>query len=225
MVAHQEPLQYFVIELPERVRRFLFIAGSLCVNLSVLAMLVSGMQNEKPASTVIPIRFFEVAAPAPAPVQAAPAPNVPKPQPVKKEIARPAPKKAVTQPAPAPAAVEAVNNNAVSAEPAAAASQNTAVAAAPAGPVIVTEPRYRHTAPPQYPAAAVEMGVQGTVILEARVNILGKPTALRILQTSGSADLDQAAVAAVQAWEFEPTIQNGIAVESAVRVPVKFALN
>jgi protein TonB len=184
-----------------------------------------------------------MAAPSPTPViekvkpVAAPAPK-PVPQKVEKHEPVPFAKSQMmvshadtnTKAAPTPAHTQPIS---AAAEPTSAATTSNHSSASTTltrqvsmnGPVTVTEPRYRRTTPPNYPEEAVDGGIEGTVILEARVSATGHPISLRVLQTSGSAALDEAAQLAVSNWEFEPYVQNGIARESAVRVPVKFALN
>lgn len=77
---------------------------------------------------------------------------------------------------------------------------------------------------PNYPAAALRSGVQGSVIASLNVDTRGNVTNAAIVARSGerSRDLDRAVLTTVQGWKFEPAVQNGRAVTSVVRVPVDF---
>jgi len=68
---------------------------------------------------------------------------------------------------------------------------------------------------PAYPDAARRRGEQGRVML--RVNVTP-------LQSCGFPRLDDAAVAAVRQWRFEPAERNGKPVEGAADVPILFRL-
>jgi protein TonB len=89
---------------------------------------------------------------------------------------------------------------------------------------IIQEARYRKQTPPIYPRRALELGQQGTVTLHAQVTEDGLPRALKVAASSGHRLLDMAALAAVKAWEFEPTTVNGQTVTRWVRVPVRFVI-
>jgi protein TonB len=45
-----------------------------------------------------------------------------------------------------------------------------------------------------------------------------------VKQSSGHAVLDEAALAAVRAWRFEPATLNGAPVEAEAEVPIRFKL-
>ncbi len=53
----------------------------------------------------------------------------------------------------------------------------------------------------------------------------GRPTGVAVKQSSGVAILDQAAIAAVRRWTFEPARTAGLPVASTVEVPVRFSLS
>ncbi|MCD9026863.1 TonB family protein [Luteimonas sp. BDR2-5] len=78
---------------------------------------------------------------------------------------------------------------------------------------------------PTYPPAAARSREQGTVILLVQVDADGSATDVTIETRSGSRDLDRAAVDAVRKWTFQPAIEGGKPVASAVRVPVDFKLD
>ncbi|MGB9459245.1 MAG: M56 family metallopeptidase [Bryobacteraceae bacterium] len=75
---------------------------------------------------------------------------------------------------------------------------------------------------PEYPAAAKQAGIQGTVVLEA---IVGKDgTVQDIKALSGPPLLAQAALDAVKNWVYQPTLLNGEPVEVKTTIQVNFTL-
>jgi protein TonB len=73
---------------------------------------------------------------------------------------------------------------------------------------------------PLYPQEARDAGVQGVVILEVRVEPDGRVGSAHVLRSVPL--LDQAALDAVQQWEFEPTLLNGAPVAVSMTVTVQF---
>ncbi|MBJ6980500.1 energy transducer TonB [Luteimonas sp. MC1572] len=78
---------------------------------------------------------------------------------------------------------------------------------------------------PTYPATAYRAREEGTVLVTANVDASGVPLSVDVARRSGSRALDQAAVAAVRQWRFEPAMRGGKAVASTVEVPVSFRLD
>jgi protein TonB len=68
-------------------------------------------------------------------------------------------------------------------------------------------PRLLKRVEPDYPEIARAARVQGTVILEATTDIYGRVVGVKVLRSVPL--LDQAAVAAVSQWRYEPMIING----------------
>lgn len=79
-------------------------------------------------------------------------------------------------------------------------------------------------ASPVYPADALSAGVQGRVLLKVDVQKDGGVSSARIEASSGHPSLDQAALAAVRNWRFDPARRAGIAVAYEVLVPVRFSI-
>lgn len=82
------------------------------------------------------------------------------------------------------------------------------------------------TPPPQpnYPRIARKKGLEGTATIEVMFNELGEQLTLTLVKSSGFSLLDQAAIEAVEAWQFaapSPTLAS----HYRVRVPIRFALN
>lgn len=95
-----------------------------------------------------------------------------------------------------------------------------------AGPVAVgTSLQYLRAPAPAYPRVALLDHLQGTVLLQVRVDVEGRPVAVDIARSSGHRVLDQAARQQVlQRWRFRPALQDGRAVEAIGLVPVAFRL-
>jgi protein TonB len=77
-------------------------------------------------------------------------------------------------------------------------------------------------APPIYPDIARRARVQGVVILEAIIGADGRVQQARVLRSIPL--LDQAAMDAVQSWEYTPTLLNGQPVPVIMTVTVQFTL-
>jgi TonB family protein len=89
-------------------------------------------------------------------------------------------------------------------------------------PAEVMQQRVRHKVVPEYPEAARQAGVQGTVVLDAVVNPDGTVAQVKVL--SGPQVLAQAALDAVRWWRYEPYSVNGRAATVETTVSVGFQL-
>ncbi|MCE9637398.1 MAG: TonB family protein [Planctomycetes bacterium] len=95
----------------------------------------------------------------------------------------------------------------------------------PPPPVERTPLRVVSAPAPTYPASASASHVEGIVMLEADVLEDGTVGEVRILESSGSKALDDAAIRAVRRWRFEPERLDGVALRSTVRLPaIKFRI-
>lgn len=81
-----------------------------------------------------------------------------------------------------------------------------------------------HRPPPRYPATARRLGQEGVVELQVELSAAGRVTEVRVVQSSGSARLDAAAVAAVRGWRCEPARVGGVAVAARARQRIRFSL-
>ncbi|MGY0798666.1 energy transducer TonB [Lysobacter sp. A286] len=88
--------------------------------------------------------------------------------------------------------------------------------------VMPTQPLAVDTPPPTYPPELACADVGGEVGLIMQITADGRISDVRVENGSGHAALDEAAVAAVKAWRFEPATSRGEPVESDLRVPVTF---
>jgi protein TonB len=77
---------------------------------------------------------------------------------------------------------------------------------------------------PNYPDSARRRGIEGTTLLKIRVSDQGEVVEVLVDQSAGHDDLDQAAIAAVKKWRFEPARKGNQPVASWAKLPVRFAL-
>jgi protein TonB len=75
---------------------------------------------------------------------------------------------------------------------------------------------------PVYPPIAMESKVQGVVVIEITIDTAGNVMTAKILR--GQPLLDQAALDAVQQWQFQPTLLNGTPVPVIMTATVNFSL-
>jgi len=104
----------------------------------------------------------------------------------------------------------------------------TAGSAMPAPPVrtaAAVDPRWPLTRA-EYPSASVRLGEEGSVLLELTLDSDGRVLEARVIESSGHARLDQAAVdEAVRAWRLRPATLDGAPIESRHRIRVQFRLD
>ena len=83
-------------------------------------------------------------------------------------------------------------------------------------------PRLIKSVPPLYPQDAFVNKVEGTVVVEILIDSMGRVVRTRVLHSV--AGLDQAAVAAVRQWVFEPAVKHGRHVATLAQAPVGFRI-
>jgi len=103
----------------------------------------------------------------------------------------------------------------------AASGQPTAGAAGASGN---SKLRPRYNPRPDYPPDAKSAGQQGVVMISVEVDSSGAPSSVQVSRSSGFPRLDEAAVAAVRRWRFEPSRIGGIPVAGRAEVPIRFNL-
>ena len=96
--------------------------------------------------------------------------------------------------------------------------------AAPAQARVDAPPRPKRAIRPEYPKGARQRGEQGEVTVEIEVDSEGRVSAVKVVGSSGFAELDDAAVRAVRAATFVPAKSGGRAVSSAARLTLAFRL-
>ena len=80
-----------------------------------------------------------------------------------------------------------------------------------------------YTTPPLYSDEARARGIEGDVLLEARVGVDGHPRNLHVVKSLGFG-LDENALLAVREWKFRPGRHSGAPVETTTEVRVEFSL-
>jgi periplasmic protein TonB len=75
-----------------------------------------------------------------------------------------------------------------------------------------------------YPAIAVRLNQQGTVLLSFKILTDGSVSDVTVAQSSGYDSLDSAAVSCAQNWRYKAAIQNGEPVEVPWKASVPFRL-
>src|SRR5688572_13406009 len=75
---------------------------------------------------------------------------------------------------------------------------------------------------PRYPTRALRRGEGGTVMVRVEIGADGVPDEVDVANSSGSRQLDRAAMDAVRRWRFTPAMRQGEAVAGTVVVPITF---
>ncbi len=106
-----------------------------------------------------------------------------------------------------------------------AGSPGAADGGAGAGPDSTAHADYARNPPPAYPTLARRREQQGTVTVRVLVGADGSVERAEVADSSGFDALDAAALETVRSrWRFVPARRAGVAVESWVLVPIRFAL-
>jgi TonB family protein len=127
-------------------------------------------------------------------------------------------------PPPPPPAVPAVGSAPPAPTPPPSAERATprALAGIRVGQGGLPVPRKLLDVRPVYPPEALAARVQGIVILEIRIDEGGLVDDVQVLRSIP--ELDDAAIAAVRQWQFQPTLLNGVATPVVMAVTVQFTL-
>ena len=134
------------------------------------------------------------------------------------------------EPAPPPPVAIGDDRDAAAERERAADEARRARDARPAAPAPARAGPDRDAAPlsriePEYPVEAYRRREEGTVLVGATVGANGRASDVKVVRRSGSRDLDDAAVAAVRQWTFEPAVRDGRMVTAEVQVPVTFRID
>ncbi len=87
----------------------------------------------------------------------------------------------------------------------------------------IPPPKLTQKVDPVYPEAARKAGIEGIVILEARIDVKGRVKNVRVLRSVPA--LDQAAIDALRQWVYTPLLIDGQPKEAVFTVTVRFNLN
>jgi len=131
----------------------------------------------------------------------------------------PGPQATNSSPAPGPADGSAAGGAPVPGDIATAPAAGD-IAAAP----IYTPPRLLHDVPPAYPDEARLRGWEGRIVLKFLVTTGGRVEEVTVVQSSGHAILDRAAVTAARQWLYAPARRGDLAVEARLRRSIRFQL-
>ncbi len=178
--------------------------------------------------------FVDLIAPASPEPPPEPAP-APPPAPTPKTPPAPAPViAAAPAPLPAPTSFIAPELPPVEAPPASPTVPVVVAAAPPVAPASATAPvarelpasaiQYLEPPEPAYPRASRRAGEAGLVIVRVFVGADGLPRQLQVLQSSGFARLDEAALDGVRRARFKPPTENGQPTAGWARIPIPFEL-
>ena len=83
---------------------------------------------------------------------------------------------------------------------------------------------FHHLVKPLYPIGARQRGEEGRVVLEATVAPSGRPTTVSVSTSSRFAELDRAALHAIERASFTPATEHGLPVEAQARITIVFRL-
>ena len=83
---------------------------------------------------------------------------------------------------------------------------------------------YLHNPKPPYPARALKMRIEGTVVLRVLVLEDGATGKIVLNKSSGNDSLDQSALATVAQWKFTPAQSQGKKIAQWVSIPIHFSL-
>lgn len=92
----------------------------------------------------------------------------------------------------------------------------------PGTPVATSQPTPISTPAPRYPGSALRRGDRGTVLVRAQIGVDGVPTDVSVGRSSGSRELDRAALDAVRRWRFRPAMSGELPVSASVQIPINF---
>lgn len=233
-----------------RNRFALALAGSAALHAAALLAPAPAQPRATLPSVPLSIRLLpspapQPAEPPPAPAPAAPAPSPEAPKPLPKTLSKPpeprrlnkalphsssGPVVASTpnpEPSSALAAPRAPAEEALSAKPSegpasAPVSKAHAKAASGSGDAKASPLSYYSKGSVPYPPEALRRGQEGTAVLLVEVAADGSVRSAKVSSSSGYSSLDQAAVAAVLGWKFNPAKSGGVPVDGHAFVPVVF---
>ncbi len=91
-----------------------------------------------------------------------------------------------------------------------------------AGPENETPADFSNNRPPEYPAEAIRLRLEGTVVVRLHIGSAGSVEQVDVVKSSGHAVLDQAAVKALQSWRGRPRMRGDNAIPSTEQFPIHF---
>ncbi|MDX1556648.1 MAG: TonB family protein [Xanthomonadales bacterium] len=85
-------------------------------------------------------------------------------------------------------------------------------------------PRATFQSPMEYPPRARAQGVEGYVVLSLLIGLTGEIEQIEVVESYPEGTFDEAAVAGVRQWQFDPALYQGQAVRAWARQRVRFDL-
>jgi periplasmic protein TonB len=199
------------------------LAGAITFNVALLLLLLAPMPMPLPQPQQVITQVVEIIDRL--------KPPVPPPVPVEAKVTAPqTPSHTAATPrkAEVPSAVDqiVVDDGTLPADPVDTSASETQFPTETSSPIPGVRLEYLQAPSPGYPREALRDGVQGTVLLQVLVDVDGRPLDVRIQQSSGNRQLDNAARRQVmEHWKFRPAMKDGHAVQAIGLVPIAFNLD
>jgi len=150
------------------------------------------------------------------------APKFPEPKDERPQMQEPEP--VVREPSRDPAPPEKLTQSNTPNTPDNSNNQTISAPAAPRQARVDAPPSPKRAIRPDYPKGARQRGEQGEVTLAIQVDAEGAVSEAKVVVSSGFAELDEAAVRAVQKAKFRPARSDGKSVASTARLKLAFRL-
>ncbi|HEY7979881.1 MAG TPA: energy transducer TonB [Candidatus Eremiobacteraceae bacterium] len=99
------------------------------------------------------------------------------------------------------------------------------VAPTPNGPIAITDSTFKYRAPLEYPEIAIQQDIEGTAVVLVTIGADGTLISATIAESSGNANLDEAALNAARASRYTPYLANGVPTEQQYKIVYEFRLN
>lgn len=204
--------------------RIATLSGTIAVNLLAFGLLMMPMTMPPP-----PIDLHEEPSRDPVVRQIPPEPVIVDvaPPTVQQPVAQPVHQR-ISAPTQAPSNAVAVVDAGTEQDVETAATEETGPVMDIAPPSVGPAPvqlQYVSAPAPTYPRNALRAGITGTVLLQVLVGTNGRAIEVKVAQSSGNRELDEAARAQVlKRWSFRPATREGQAVQALGMVPIEFSL-
>jgi TonB family protein len=92
------------------------------------------------------------------------------------------------------------------------------------GGVVDVPPKLVESTLPEYPALALEAGIEGMVVLEFVVGPEGEVVESRIVTRRATVSMEQAVQKVVPTFRFRPALRSGSPIACRVEVPIYFSI-
>ncbi|WP_426197455.1 energy transducer TonB [Massilia sp. DWR3-1-1] len=209
--------------------RFGKLAIVAALHVAIGAVFIHTLNTRGVALPAMPAELVLMLTPEPPPPPPPPPPTVPTPATLAPPQVIAPPVEVLVQQAPPPNNISVEVSTATAPQPpttaAVAAEPGPATAAPrPAGVRSVALADASGCATPNYPARAARNNESGTVILALLVGTNGRVGDARIDSTSGSRELDKAAIAALSTCTFKPAMNGGVAEPGWARIAYVWTL-